>query len=379
MKQKFRKLLISFLITTIFFLWAYYLIGLYDQTGTTILRIKTNIMYLYFLFISIVISISLFWNEDNKSQFMLWFIFLINILYVVFFFIISNIWLTNNESYFLIWFLMLALVGSFIKNTIWHVVTIFSVFWILLTVFISLVPLYEVWPDIKWFEHQFSPQLIVFSKATINEDSASISVDNKVFNILNWLNNYNLNLNNSWSQILFKSDKKYLSTFAYILLPNQNFIQIYPQSAININKNYQIEILDWMVKHYPSLSWSKLKNNEVWFTFTGENMSFGLINIQDASIVSDFYKEELKTYITKQIWWDFMKNKTITNISLFLLNILNKILPNQFWKNLQNFKEYQKYIQLNFDQELIQFDNDAIKKDILKWISDSINTTQIIN
>jgi len=50
---------------------------------------------------------------------------------------------------------------------------------------------------------------------------------------------------------LFKSDKLYQNTFVYILTPNKEIVQIYPQSAINIDQNINIEIITGTVKYYP--------------------------------------------------------------------------------------------------------------------------------
>ena len=241
--------------------------------------------------------------------------------------------------------------------------------------------MYETWPDIQWFKDHFSPQLIVFSKVSIKESKASINLDDKKLTISNWLKTRELKIKKEWSQLLFKSDNKYQNTFAYILFPDEKIIQIYPQSAININKNtdniYQIEIIDWTIKHYPAIkTWD---NNAIAFTFTWEKMSFGLINPQDTKEIMNFYEDELKEYITQQIWWEFMKNKIILNISNFLLENLNKILPEKFKNNLENFKSYQKYLDIDLENKTIGFDNNEIKKDILKEIWEAIETTQTNN
>lgn len=381
MKNNYKKLTLSFLINTIVFLWLYYLINLYDQTWTTMELIKNNSQYAIFLFVSSIIWFSLFWNKDKKSQFILWLIILINFLYIIFSFVISNIWLTPTQNYFLMWFLILALVSNYIKNIIWHTITLVSVLWIISTLFFAIIPMYETWPDIQWFKDHFSPQLIVFSKVSIKESKASINLDDKKLTISNWLKTRELKIKKEWSQLLFKSDNKYQNTFAYILFPDEKIIQIYPQSAININKNtdniYQIEIIDWTIKHYPAIkTWD---NNAIAFTFTWEKMSFGLINPQDTKEIMNFYEDELKEYITQQIWWEFMKNKIILNISNFLLENLNKILPEKFKNNLENFKSYQKYLDIDLENKTIGFDNNEIKKDILKEIWEAIETTQTNN
>lgn len=382
MTNNYKKLTLSFLINTIIFLWLYYIINLYDQTWTTLNLIKENFQYVIFLFISVILWFSLIWNKDKKSQFILWLIILINFIYIIFSFVISNIWLTNSQNYFLMWFLILALISNYIKSRIWHTITIISVLWIISTLFFAIIPMYETWPDIQWFTDQFSPQIIIFSKVNINQSKASISLDDKIFNISNWLNTSELKIKPQGSQILFKSDKKYKNTFAYLLFPDHKTIQIYPQSALNITKTkeniYQIEIIDWIIKHYPTIKTGENPNN-IYYSFTWEKLSHGLINQDDTKEIFIFYENKLKEYITKQIWWDIMKNELVLKLSDFILQGMNKILPQKFKNNLENFKSYQKYLDIDLENKTIGFDNDEIKKDIFKEIWEAIETTQTNN
>jgi hypothetical protein len=63
-----------------------------------------------------------------------------------------------------------------------------------------------------------------------------------------------------------------------------------------------------------------------------------------------------------------MKNEIILRISNFILQNLNKILPEKFKNNIENFKQYQKYLDINLEEKTIKFDDDKIKKNILKEI-----------
>ena len=246
--------------------------------------------------------------------------------------------------------------------------------WILFTISFAIIPTYESWPDIQWFEKQFSPKLIIFSKANINKSKATILLDKEEFGISNWLSAHDLKINKSWSQLQFKANKKYLNSFAYILFPNQTIIQIYPQSALNIYKNLKIEIITGTIKYYSIAGSGETKN-----IFSGENIPFWSINTQDTKIIIDFYQDDLKKYIINQIWWEITKNEIIVNMSNFLLTTLSNILPTQFSDNLENFKKYQQYMDIDLKQKTVEFDNDAIKKDILSEISESLETTQTNN
>ena len=228
--------------------------------------------------------------------------------------------------------------------------------------------MYETWPDLTGFESQFTTKLVVYSKANINKSKASIKLDDKVFTISNWLSAYDLKINNSWSQLLFIADKKYLNSFWYLLFPNKDIIQIYPQSAINIHKTdnkYQIEIITGTIKQDPILNQNTGQNTNYQYTLTGEHKSFGLVNHENKSDLLEFYEEKQKEYILNKIWVNISKNDILTSISKSILTFLAKALPNQFKNNLENFNNFQGYINKDIDtQELIEFDKDSINKGI---------------
>jgi len=332
---------------------------------------KTNINYLVFLFLSIVTSLTLYWNKNKKSKLILAAVVLINFLYIIFSFGISNIGLNNTQGLFVIWFLILSLISNYIKNWFGYIIMTLSFVWIILTIWLATIPLYENWPDIKWFEAQFSPKLIIYSKANINQEKATIQIDKKEYNILNGLLSHELKINNSGSQILFKSDKKHLNTFGYLLFSNQEIIQIYPQSALNINKQHEIQIITWTIKHHP-------ENTQTQYTFTWKYTSFGIINPENTKEIINFYQNKQTNYILDQIWWDFWNNKRTINTSKFILNMLSTILPWQFNDNLNNFNNFQKYININTTNQEVIFDDKNINQDIIKEITESLGFTQII-
>lgn len=372
MNQNLKKFIIAFLTTSAFSILVYFLISLYDQSWHTINILNQNLYYIIFLFISIIFSLTLYGNENKKSKLMMSLIFFINFFYLVFLFWISNIWLSQTQWLFLIGFLIIWLISNYIKNIFWNIITTVSVLWILITIFFTIIPLYEEAPDIEWFEKLFSTQLMTYSKIDINQSVTVLEKDNKPYIFKNWLFSYDLKINNSWSQIIFKSDKLYQNTFAYILLPNQEIIQIYPQSAININNNMEIEIITGIIKYYPQ----NIKN----ISFTWKFLPSIIVDEQNINTVLNRYEQGLKKHIFNQIWWKTNQNKNITKISKILLEFLSKIIPNQFKNNLENFENFEKYLYKDTENNNYKndFDNTKIQKDIIKDIKNSLNSTNII-
>lgn len=298
---------------------------------------------------------------------------MINFLYIIFLFWTSNIGLNTNQWYILIGLLILAFVWVYIKNRIWWTITTLSIVFLIWT-FISLfIPLYENWPDIEGFNNSFKTQLLTYSKASLNWSKVYVQLDKKEFQINNQLSSYDIKINNSWSQLLFKSNKKYLNTFAYIVFPNQEFIEIHPQSAININKDYMVEIITGTIKYFPQ--------GHKWFSFTWKTIPSLVVNEESLNNINWYYEGLLKEYIIQNIWLEsFVENKNIFQISEFIVNTLAKILPKQFKNNLKNLEDYKKYLNITFEENYkTWFDDKKIQKDLLKNLRDWLNSTKTAN
>jgi len=372
MNKMLKKILFSLLITWIFYIWIYFAVSYYDYSWETMLWFQNNIYYLIFLFISIVWGLSLYWNENNKSKFIISIIFLVNFLYLIFIFSLSNIWLSQIQWLFLIWFLLLALVFSNLKNRIWTIIIVISVLWIFLTIFFTLIPLFWEWPDIKGFEENFETQLITYSKIGLNSKTAVLEKDTREYNLINWIKNYKFNIWLSWSEIIFKANNLYPNTFWYILFKNKEILQIYSQTAIRISPDFEIEIITGIVKYYPQ----KIEK----FSFTGNNIASLIVDQENIDIVLDRYNDQLKKYILEQNGKDIHQNKTILLLSKNILEILNKIFPKQFKQNLENFELFNKYLNYNLEEkeDLKIFDQENIKKWIWQSIKDWLKSTEII-
>ncbi len=371
-KQNFKKFLISLFSTTLFATLVFFLIKFYDNSWNTTIRIQQNIYYIIFLFISIILSLTLFSNNDKKWNLIIALLILINFLYIVFIFSIWNIWLTNNQWYILIWLLILAFIWIYIKNRIWKTITTLSIIWLIWILFFAFIPLYQNWPNIEWFNKSFNTKLLTQSKVNLNLSKVFVEMNKKKYPIKNKISSFDIKINNSWSQLLFKSNKKYKNTFAYIIFPQKEFIQIYPQSAININKNNQIEIITWIVKYYPQEN----KN----FSFTWTIIPSLLVNEESIKNINLYYENLLKEYILKQTETkQLIQNENLFKISEFIIKNLSKLMPNYFEKNLKNLNEYKQYLDINYQENYkTWFDNKKIQKNFLKNLKDGLNSTKTI-
>lgn len=244
--------------------------------------------------------------------------------------------------------------------------------WIVVIIYISIVPLYENWPNIKWFEKDLTNKIITYSTQNLDKWDALFQQDKNEYIFTKWLKINELKIQ-TWSQIIFKSSKLYQNTFWYLFLNNKEFIQIYPQSAIKIDENYNIKIVTWIVKYYPQ--------NLDKFQFTWKFIPSLVVNQEQINILYDRYQQELKTYLINNLWWDLYKNTTILNISEKTLKILNTIFPNKYSKNLENLEKYKELI--NTQEENTENYKDIVKtEDIQKWffkrLIDSFSLTQTL-
>ncbi len=237
--------------------------------------------------------------------------------------------------------MILWFAGIYMKNRFWYTIISISIIWSLIILFLWSIPLFDQWPDISWFEKQFSPKLLIYSNIGINEDKAYIQKDQKNYKISQWLSTYDIKIPNSGSQIIFKSDNLYQNTYWFIVFRWWNFVQIEPQSAINIYKTFQIEILTWNIQYYPSNP-----NN---FMFTWE-ISANLQNSNEIiNIIQNWYNNNLKIYIKDQFPSELIQNKTVLKISQKTLKILSKLFPNNYTKNLQNLQNYLDIFDIDLD------------------------------
>lgn len=408
-----KKFIVSFIFTTVLFILWYYLITIYDTNNVILPRVISNKYYILFLYISIVAWFWIYREDNSKSKLLVFFIFLLNFLYLCSIFLIWNIWLTKTQCLIFVWLLFIGFLATLLKNWIGYIIIILSVIWDLLLLYISVIPLYENWPDIEWFNDQFETKFVIYSNVGINKEKASIQKDNKDLEILNGTNEYNLNIKEWWTEIIFKSDNAYKNSYWFILFKWWEFVEITPQSALKINKDYEIEVLWWDIKYYPenpkefkiiSNSSNSKKSNEkkqiktwdsqenswdnqinswdiqTWENETIEETTNDDINIQledneeILNIIKEIYNKKLKYYIKQQIWWNVQLDANILKLSQETLQLLIKIDP-KYEKNIENLQKYLEIFDINLDEINYKsiVNTSAINKNILNWLKDISN------
>jgi len=369
MENSIKKFIVYFIILGFLLPIIYFLIKKYDFDWNAINRIISNKYYIIFLFLSIVTILSLYWTKNNKIKFYASFIILINCLYLLFLFFVGNIWLTQNQWLLILWFLILCFISLYLKNRFWYTIFWISILWILVIIFLWTIPLFDEWPDVSWFENNFSTKFIIYSNINLSDDKAQITKDNKIFKINEWLISYDFK-NNKWTQIIFKSDNYYPNSFWFIVFKGWDFVEITPQSAININKNNEIEILTWNIKYYTQ--------NQMYFSFTWEITPSIEHEENTINIINSRYHESLKDYI-KNTLPSFIENKTLLKTSQITLNILSKIFPNKYKNNLKNLEKYINILDIDLSTKEILKDETSINSvtnDFLKGIKKWINMTK---
>lgn len=403
-----KKFIISTIFTTIIFVWWYYLLTLYDVNNTMLPWVIANKYYILFLYISIIAWFWIYREDNNKSKLLVFLIFLLNFLYLCSIFLIWNIWLTKIQCLIFVWLLLVWFLATLIKNWIGYIIIFLSVIWDILLLYISIVPLYENWPDIEWFDNQFETEFIISSNVWINKEKASIIKDTKEYEILNWTNEYNFYIKEWWSEISFKSDNLYKNSYWFILFKWWEFIEITPQSAIKINEDYEVEVLWWNIKYYPQnpkefkvtknsdknkLEWNKKNKtwdnkelltwdfdenlvtwdinentdeiltwgnlNYTWDTKKSENITNTSqqkeVNIQvedDDKIINitkDIYNKKLRYYIKQQIWSNLQLDTRILKLSEKTLELLIKINP-KYQNNMDNLQKYLEIFEINLQE-----------------------------
>ena len=330
MKQLLKRFLVYSVIVCVFCFILFFLLKRYDFNWNTINWINSNKNYLLILCLSVVVCLSLWWNQDSKSKFMLYFIVCINCLYLCFLFFVWNIWLSQMEWLILLAFLIFWFVGIYIKKWLWYTIVSISLIWSLIILFLWSIPLFEKWPDLEWFEKSFETKMLIYSKFNISSDKAQIQKGDKTYNIYGWLYVYDLKTKDLPTQIVFKSDEIYDNIYCFLVFKWWNFVELVPQSAISISDNFDIDVLVWNVKYYGDLN----DFSFVWWNIEKE-ASNDVINI-----VKDRYYDSLKIYLKTALWYDVLYNWAVLKISNKTLTILSKMFPWKYDENLKNLQEY---------------------------------------
>jgi len=358
MRENLKRFIVYFIIWVLFCVVFYFIIKKYDFDGNTVNWIVSNKYYLIFLFLSIIVSLLIYWKTDVRSKFLLYFIISVNVLYLLFLFLIWNIWLNNTQWLIILWLLVLWLTWVYIRNWFGYLIIWLCVLWSLMILYFSVIPLYDKWPDFEWFEEKFDETFLIYSTNDYDVDIAQLTKDSKVYNIYAWLHSYDMKIWQNWSQLIFKSDYLYSGVYCFIVFKWWDFVEILPQSALNIDQDFKIEILTWNIKYYPNISGK--------FSFTWGNQ-VSLENSENVvNIVRNRYNESLRLYVKNQMWWELFENKTILKFSKGTLNLLSKIFPWKYEDNLRNLQAYLDLFDINLDEKVKYEEMDK------KWAVDNV-------
>ena len=308
---------------------------------------------LKYRFYLLIVSISYFYyysieyEPDKKYQFIRNVIIYGNVyLFLhIFFRPLLNI---SHQLFVLLWFITLWM---------WRTTTLRSrrkyllqILWWIFSFFIlisGMLYFYPEAPDIKWFLDSKHTELkISWINNPITKREAYIktttSKGNEDFEIIpNFGKILSENIKISYPSLKTNREEKIT-----IINPQWDFIQIFPQSEIQIEfewKNIKkIEKLNWKVWF---LSWIFESNLELsWFESFLSQTEQERIEWSQSS-----YKHDLVSYLKNQVWESNIRraNNTIMyNIDGIIIKFLAKLFPVTFSKNLNNYNEFQKYFNL---------------------------------
>ena len=329
-----RKFITYFVLGAVLSIFSFFFIKYFDRQWTLINWIIQNKSFLIFFIISVIIYFSLRWENGIKTKFLVNSLVFINFIYLCYLFLVWNIWMTRQQSLILICLLVVWGFSFYLKNIFWYIMFVLCSVWSVIILFLSMIPLYEKWPDILWFKNNFDVKILIYSDKTLDENDAIIEKDDKKLLIYNWLSSYDFKSNKKTSQIVFKSKNLYDNVFWFIVFPWGEFIELTPQSAINVYENFEIEVLAWNIWFYPE--------SPDYFTFVDDSINswYSISLSQNNNIVYDWYYENLKNYVKNELWWKFIKNKTLLKISKYTLNILCKLFPWKYEDNLDNLDKF---------------------------------------
>jgi hypothetical protein len=246
---------------------------------------------------------------------------------------------------------------------------------IIIVILIKITPFYNY-----SFDNiiQTKQQIIIYSQKSLNKSEWLILIEWKTkqsININNWLLYLPLN-NQDWQKISFMAKEIYNNMYIFIQL-TWNIIKIYPQSAIYINKELNtINIINWKI-WYLNLD----KQNEILFKWKVIPLK---LDPQDDILnnISKDQKNNNRKNIIGLYWWNIILNKTFDYIIYKLLILFSKISPLNYKDNLQNYYDFNNYInkdksiqnQLIFKKNEKNYINRDIFKQFNKWLSKIINS-----
>lgn len=281
----------------------------------------------------------------------------------------------NNwpEIAILLWLLMIGVLILFIRHWIRYILIVPVALIILFVMGMMIVPLYPQGPNIEGFFRQRESVLFIFPTSTKQITSQIIVTnDEEKPTTLSTQQEMQYTIKDgSKVEIRFISQDTGDQTQCFLLLPEGTILQIYPQASLSIS---------W---RYPNLTLTSQQGKITAFSSKESNQSqiimSGIIinetpNNNEENIISSFQGEKIG-YITRQLG-TLSSDTTVNQMSKIFLEILNKMFPSIYQKNLSNYNAFQKYMQNNVST-IDKTTDPNIQKDIINQTNRGLEETKI--
>lgn len=333
MSQKLTKSIwISFLVCLI----LYGLGHIYFLNSQINHFLLTNIIYILFLFASIV-GIIYYQQKDLNASRIQTAIISINLL-ILLCLVFDNVWF--QDSYLLFFTIGAILLGLFIKEKTKYI--LFTLWGIGTLIFFlhNLIYPFKQGIDLEAFYETQTNQLIIDSEENINKEIAYIQVDQNIYLIKEWTQIINLKTNDT---IIYFSQKKLEETTVSIETQSGWMLQINEQSYISLVDN-NISIQNGSIKQ-----------------------------IKDTTNL--VFQSNLKNYIKEQLWIVRI-NKTSIQISEIIIKSVAKF-NKKYTTYLDNLEEIKEILGIENIQKISnQIDNGNFNNNIWSKIKDAIEISE---
>lgn len=333
MPQKLTKIIwISFLICLI----LYGLGHIYFSNSQINHFLRTNIIYILFLFASVV---AIFYYQQknlnaNKIQTAIISINLLILVSIVF----HNIWF--QQSYILFFTLGALILGLFVREKTRYILFWIGIIGTLIFLWYNLIYPFKSWIDLENFYQTQTNQLIISSDQKINKEIAYIQINQNILPIGEWKQTINLKNNDT---IIYFS-QRILDEISVVIETQSGWI-------IQINKQSYISIVDNNISvQHGSITQLK-ENSNLW------------------------YQSNLKEYIKKELWI-IRVNKTAIQISKSIIKVLYKF-NKRYSVYLENLDYIKQILGIeNVQKNSNQIDDENFNNNIWSKIKDAINISE---
>lgn len=270
----------------------------------------------------------------------------------------------------LIWLLIIAFLLTMIRHRIRYVLIIPVTLAAIFTLGTIIFPLYQQGPNfVDFYKNQ--PSVLYISPGENNATSKVIIQNEKWSQTLDMTKSSIFNLPSSISStISLIASSTTGDENAFILLPEWTIIQIRPQSEISFLSQYPkifITTKQWQVAKLPSDNYSPW---QIVLSWVAEQD--GLKNQYQQA----FEQAKLQT-IGTQTSTIFMQNSFLKSINKWILNILVRLRPTKFEKNIKNFNDFEMYIPTIISRQTDTSVDPKIQQDMINQAGRWWEETQI--